>query len=401
MIRFYNGPWDPVSNPDGLVNLGTAENSLMLDDIATFINGQQIQFTGEAFDYSEAWGSLRLRKAVSGFINTHFKPHTPTQAENITISNGCSALFNALGNVLADPGDGVLLTKPCYIAFGSDFGLLGGMTPVFIPSKDIDQFTPDILPQYEAALKSAKDRGIKVKVLVLCNPHNPLGRCYPPSTLTDILSFCNTHKIHLVTDEVYAMSVYSEDGTPFTSVLSLDWQKYIDPTYFHHVYGMSKDFASGGLRIGSLWTLNTELHRAVSALANFHHSGTVNALLACRILEDTSFTTSYMAKSRQRVAEAGLLARALLDEAEIPHAPANAGFFLWINLAPWLREEDGDDGWARERRLMERLIGERVFIAGGQMQNAEEPGWFRFVFTRKENLVREGVKRLKNVCGIA
>ncbi|KAL1598987.1 hypothetical protein SLS60_008133 [Paraconiothyrium brasiliense] len=25
-IGFYNGPWDPETNPDGLVNLGTAEN---------------------------------------------------------------------------------------------------------------------------------------------------------------------------------------------------------------------------------------------------------------------------------------------------------------------------------------------------------------------------------------
>jgi hypothetical protein len=25
-IGFYDGPWDPVTNPDGLVNLGTAEN---------------------------------------------------------------------------------------------------------------------------------------------------------------------------------------------------------------------------------------------------------------------------------------------------------------------------------------------------------------------------------------
>jgi 1-aminocyclopropane-1-carboxylate synthase len=57
---------------------------------------------------------------------SHFHPHTPTKADNVTISNGCSALFNALGNVLADPGAGILLTRPCYIAFGSDFGLLGG-----------------------------------------------------------------------------------------------------------------------------------------------------------------------------------------------------------------------------------------------------------------------------------
>ncbi|KAL1598988.1 hypothetical protein SLS60_008134 [Paraconiothyrium brasiliense] len=275
--------------------------------------------------------------------------------------------------------------------------------PVFVSNDGIDQFSPDILPRYEVALKYAEEQSLKVKILVLCNPHNPLGRCYPPSTLIALLCFCNTHKIHLIADEIYAMSVYScsQDSTRFTSVLSLDWEKYIDPQYFHHVYGMSKDFACGGLRIGSFWTLNDELQRAATALANFHHSGTVNALLACTVLENEAFVASFLAKSLKRVAEASQLARSLLDEAGIQYTPANAGFFLWINLAPWLRREDGDDGWKRERKLMERLIEVSVYVAGGQMQNAEEPGWFRLVFTRDERLMREGLKRLRRVCRMA
>lgn len=276
------------------------------------------------------------------------------------------------------------------------------MTPVHVSTNDIDQFTPNILPRYEAALQLAESSGIKVRALVLCNPHNPLGRCYPPSTLTALLSFCNTHKIHLVADEIYAMSTYSapKEETPFTSVLSLDWQKYIDPQYFHHAYGMSKDFACGGLRIGSLWTLNADLQKAVTALANFHESGTVSALLACTILENEAFVSLFLNKSRERLGEASRVARKLLDEAGIEYAPANAGFFLWINLGPWLREEDGEDGWARETKLMERLVEERVYIAGGRMQNAEEPGWFRLVFTREERLINEGLRRLRKICNI-
>lgn len=35
-----------------------------------YLKDGQIEFAGQAFDYSEAWGSPRLRNAVSGFINT-------------------------------------------------------------------------------------------------------------------------------------------------------------------------------------------------------------------------------------------------------------------------------------------------------------------------------------------
>ncbi|KAJ4295205.1 i-AAA protease yme1 [Kalmusia sp. IMI 367209] len=403
-IGFYDGPWDPVLNPDGLVNLGTAENTLMLSDIAEFIKEEKIELKGEIFDYGEgAWGSPRLRKAVSGFINSYFNPSAPTKAENMTITNGCSSIFNAMAQALSDPGDGVLLSMPSYVAFPPDFGLSAGMRPIFTPFNGIDQFGSEAFPCYESALASAKQEGIDIKIMILCNPHNPLGRCYPPSSLLSLLKFCNTHKIHLIADEIYAMSVYSlpnnEATTPFTSVLSLNWQEHIDPQYFHHVYGMSKDFSCGGLRIGSLWTLNAELQRAVTALSNFHYSGPVNSLLTYTILEDDEFTASFLGKARQRIADASLLARGLLDEAGIRYLPANAGFFLWICLEPWLREEDGVDGWER-READAPVSGREVFIAGGRMQAAEEPGWFRFVFTKEERLIREGVKRLKKVCGI-
>lgn len=274
---------------------------------------------------------------------------------------------------------------------------------MYVSTQKIDPCSPDILSCYEEALASAKQQGVTVKILVLCNPHNPLGRCYPASTLTLLLKFCNENKIHLVADEIYAMSVYdipAEKATPFVSVLSLDWEKYIDAKYFHHVYGLSKDFACGGLRMGVLYTKSREVERAVTALANFHSSGTVNALLATRILENRSFTKEFLQKSRKRMAEASMLARTLLDEAGIEYLPANAGFFLWIDMGPWLREEDGEDEWARERSLMERLLAKRVFVMGGGMQKADRAGWFRFVFTREQGLVREGIRRIKDVCGI-
>lgn len=269
---------------------------------------------------------------------------------------------------------------------------------------EIDPFGPGVLSCYEEALTSAKQQGVTVKILVLCNPHNPLGRCYPASTLTALLKFCNIHKIHLVADEIYAMSVYDvpgeEKAAPFVSVLSLEWEKYIDAKYFHHVYGLSKDFACGGLRVGVLYTKSKEVERAVTALANFHSSGTVNALLANTILENKSFIKGFLEKNRNRIAAASLLARGLLDEAGIYYLPANAGFFLWVDLGPWLREKDGEDEWARERRLMERLMEKRVFVMGGGMQSADRAGWFRFVFTRDEALVKEGIRRMKEVCGI-
>jgi aspartate/methionine/tyrosine aminotransferase len=60
--------------------------------------------------------------------------------------------------------------------------------------------------------------------------------------LKAILGFCNKHRIHLISDEIYAFSVYHTDvARPgFTSVLSLDTTDVIDSSLVHVMYGMSK-----------------------------------------------------------------------------------------------------------------------------------------------------------------
>lgn len=89
------------------------------------------------------------------------------------------------------------------------------MKPVFVPFGDVDQFEPEAVECYERARKKAEEEGTRVKVLMLCNPHNPLGRCYPKETLVKLLKFCNEHKIHLIADEIVS-SIGVQ--TPFSSV---------------------------------------------------------------------------------------------------------------------------------------------------------------------------------------
>jgi aspartate/methionine/tyrosine aminotransferase len=43
---------------------------------------------------------------------------------------------------------------------------------------------------------------------IVCNPQNPLGRTYPRETLLQYARFCEQNDLHLVSDEIYAMSVY-------------------------------------------------------------------------------------------------------------------------------------------------------------------------------------------------
>lgn len=69
------------------------------------------------------------------------------------------------------------------------------------------------------------------------------GQCYSPEVLKGYMKLCQRHSIHLISDEIYALSVFDTGdpaAIPFTSVLSFDPAGLIDPDYLHVFYGMSK-----------------------------------------------------------------------------------------------------------------------------------------------------------------
>lgn len=58
------------------------------------------------------------------------------------------------------------------------------------------------------------------------------------------MKFCQRHQIHLISDEIYAISVWQNaeapDAITFDSVLSIDTTGIIDPGLVHALWGISK-----------------------------------------------------------------------------------------------------------------------------------------------------------------
>lgn len=58
------------------------------------------------------------------------------------------------------------------------------------------------------------------------------------------MKFCQRYKIHLISDEIYALSVWQNpevpDAVTFESILSFDTTGIIDPGLVHALWGMSK-----------------------------------------------------------------------------------------------------------------------------------------------------------------
>lgn len=48
---------------------------------------------------------------------------------------------------------------------------------MLVSMKGVDPLGLDCIARYEDALIKAEASGTKIRALILCNPHNPLGKC--------------------------------------------------------------------------------------------------------------------------------------------------------------------------------------------------------------------------------
>ncbi|KAF3483073.1 1-aminocyclopropane-1-carboxylate synthase 11 [Arthroderma uncinatum] len=258
--------FNATSNPSGLISFGTAENSLVYDELTAYVN-RNVQFDKSVWSYGySSVGGKEFPAAMAGHINKYFDPIVPVKGSDILATNSVPTLSELLAFTLADAGDAILLSRPVYGRFEIDWGNRPGLKTIYADTEAVESFTPAVARKYEEALVAAEARGVKIRVLIIVNPHNPLGRCYPRETLIEIFKFCQKHQIHLVSDEIYALSVFNsgESGTvPFTSTLSIDPTGLIDEKLLHVIYGMSKDFSAPGLRIGCLISKNPQVQKAV------------------------------------------------------------------------------------------------------------------------------------------
>jgi 1-aminocyclopropane-1-carboxylate synthase len=99
----------------------------------------------------------------------------PVDPRNIVTASSPTALGGMLGFALAEPGDGILTSRPIYGRFELDYGVEAGVEIVYADTHAEEAFQPSVVEKFEAALKDAEMRGQKIRAVLIANPNNPVG----------------------------------------------------------------------------------------------------------------------------------------------------------------------------------------------------------------------------------
>lgn len=114
---------------------------------------------------------------------------------------------------LSRPGDGVLIQTPVYHQFAV---LIKGADRKIVrnPLKIVDGRYEMDFEDLENKLKSGG-----VKIMLLCNPHNPVGRVWRREELERVKALADEYGVTIISDEIHADIIYS--GHTFNSLASL------------------------------------------------------------------------------------------------------------------------------------------------------------------------------------
>lgn len=198
------------------------------------------------FGYSEGKEDYFL--AVSRWYKEHFewevKPNWLIKTPGVVFA------IAAAVRTFTKEGDGVLIQQPVYYPF-SEVVCDNDRVLVNNPLKLSDGHYEIDFQDFEDKIKSNR-----VKLFLLCSPHNPVGRVWKEWELRKLGDICVKHDVIVVSDEIHSDFTYpGHSHHVFASVSP----EYADRTIT--CTAPSKTFNLAGLQISNIFISNSDIRR--------------------------------------------------------------------------------------------------------------------------------------------
>lgn len=296
----------------------------------------------------------------------------------------CTGVVPAISSIvrrLTCVGEKVLVQTPVYNIFFNSI-VNNGRKPVECPlSYDGTEYSIDFA-ELERQLSDPQTR-----LMLLCNPQNPVGKIWDREILARIGELCAKHSVIVVSDEIHCdLTIPGREYVPFASVSEICKNNSVT------CLAPTKTFNIAGLQTAAVSIPNPALRSCVDRGLNNDEVAEPNVFAVCAAV--AAFTEGgdwldalrgYLFESRQRVKE--------FLEKELPCirlVPGDATYLLWLDCSAVTEDTEQ---FAEEIRRKTGLY----LSAGGQYGKGGER-FLRMNIACPHSVVEDGLHRLKAAC---
>ncbi len=170
--------------------------------------------------------------------------------KSVVFSPGVVPAIALLVRVLTKPSEGVIIQRPVYYPFTNK--IENNDRKVINNSLIYEQGTYKM--DYEDLNKKASDPNNKV--LILCSPHNPVGRVWSEEELKRVVEICKKHEVWIVADEIHLDLIRKGVKHTPLQLLCSDYKDKIVTCV-----APSKSFNLAGMQLSNIIINNAELRK--------------------------------------------------------------------------------------------------------------------------------------------
>ncbi|WP_350305837.1 MalY/PatB family protein [Photorhabdus viridis] len=298
----------------------------------------------------------------------------------IVQSPGVVTAIDIIINALSEPDDSIIIMTPVYGAFSRS--ILANQRSAITVS--LHNITGRYLLDFDELEESIT---VKTKMLILCNPHNPIGKIWSIDELNIIGNICLKHKIIIISDDIHQDLIFN-NRSQYTPLAALH-------PYFSEICitctSPSKTFNLAGLQTSNIIIKNNKLRERVKKEFLRYDMSRPNmiGLAACE--------AAY--KTGQEWLEALLLylkgnynlLHTMLNGVEgIRVIESDALFLSWIDFRQTNINLDS---------LNNTLIQQgKVWLDNGEKFGAEGHGFARLNFACPRKILESSIKNMLHIC---
>ncbi|MEO2509042.1 MalY/PatB family protein [Clostridium paraputrificum] len=299
------------------------------------------------------------------------------EKEWILFCTGVVPAISSIARKMTREGDNVLVQAPVYNIFYNS--IVNNNRKVL--SSDLCFDGKEYSIDYEDLERKLSDPA--TTLMIICNPHNPIGKVWSKETLEKIGELCIKYNVLVVSDEIHCDLTYGDSYIPFASVSSEIAQNSIT------CIAPTKTFNLAGVQSSSIIIPNDKIRKMVSRGINTDEVAEPNAFAIEATIAAFTKGEPWLNELIEYLAENKRVVQKFIHN-ELPSLNlihSDATYLLWIDCSSITKDS------LEFCKFIRKETG--LYVSSGHVYGSNGGHFIRMNIACQRERVEDGLSRLK------